>query len=127
MMTNLISGAIACIKSLFSGFSARRIVSVILVGFLVLTTGMKSAQNETLPGKIKADLQQTGNERPKTTGEWEQEARKTEDAPGKRTERILKESGDALKDWGGVYPDTADRSGRDLKENTGTSDGGLFD
>lgn len=126
MMTNLISGAIAHVKSLFAVFSAKRLLATVLVGFLVLTTGMNAAQKSTLPREIQSDLQETGSERPKTTGQWEQEARKTEDAPGKRTERILKESGDALKDWSGVYPDTAERSGRELKENTGNSNGGLF-
>ncbi|WP_325078510.1 hypothetical protein [Sphaerospermopsis aphanizomenoides] len=56
-------------------------------------------------------------DRPKTTGEWHQEARETENAPGERAKRITKQSGEALKQWGSVYPDTAKRSAEELQDS----------
>jgi hypothetical protein len=64
--------------------------------------------------KIQDDAHRIDSERPKTFGEWNREARETEDAPGDRLERIAKESGEAVKEFGEMYPDTAERSGRAL-------------
>lgn len=70
-----------------------------------------------LMGKIKQDLQNDSSDRPKTTGEWNREARETAGEPGKRAGRIAKETGEAVKDFGKMYPDTAERSGDALQES----------
>ncbi len=55
------------------------------------------------------------SDRPKTTGEWNKE--KAEDAPlSKRVKQIGKESKEAIKDFGKMYPDTAERSAEALKQ-----------
>jgi hypothetical protein len=68
-------------------------------------------------GKIERDLAKDDSDRPKTTGEWNQEARETEDDLGQRVKRIAKETGEAVKDFGQMYPNTAERSGDALKES----------
>lgn len=90
-------------KTLFEG---RREVSV-----------GEQPESRDLPGKIQQDLQNIDSDRPKTTGEWNQEARETTGQPGERLGRIAKETGEAVKDFGKMYPDTAERSGDALQES----------
>ncbi|MBE9011984.1 hypothetical protein IQ250_17435 [Pseudanabaenaceae cyanobacterium LEGE 13415] len=90
-------------KTLFEG---RRNVSV-----------GEQPQAKDLPGKIQQDLKNIDSDRPKTTGEWNREARQTAGEPGERLGRIAKETGEAVKDFGKMYPDTAERSGDALKES----------
>lgn len=75
-------------------------------------------ENKGLTREIEKIVHQDGDDRPKTTGEWNREARQTEGRPGKRLERIADESKEAVKDFGEMYPDTAKRSGRALKEQS---------
>lgn len=70
-----------------------------------------------LMGKIDRDLKRDDSDRPKTTGEWNREARETSGEPGKRLDRVAKETGEAVKDLGQMYPNTAERSGDALKES----------
>ncbi|WP_339383955.1 hypothetical protein [Fortiea sp. LEGE XX443] len=95
-------------------------MTVVLIGFLVLTTNINTdrSSNKSLTRELDRVVHQDDADRPKTTGEWNREARKTEDAPGKRVERIAKESAEAVKQWGSVYPDTAKRSADSVDENT---------
>lgn len=110
-MTNLISNAIASINGFFKEFQVKRFMAVVLVGFLVLTTGVNTDRNaQAVTKRVEQAVRQDTSDRPKTTGEWNREARQTEDAPGKRVQRIAKESAEAVKDLGSVYPDTAKRT-----------------
>lgn len=96
----------------------KRFLAVVLVGFLVLTTNVNSGRNsEAITRKLDQVVHQDDAQRPKTTGEWNQEARETKEAPGERAKRIAKESGEAIKQWGSLYPNTADRSVNELQEN----------
>jgi len=119
-MINLISKAFSHISSLLNGLQVKRFVAVVLVGFLVLTTNANIERGNTKAVTRELDrvVHQDNADRPKTTGEWNREARQTEDAPGKRTQRIAKESAEAVKQWGSVYPDTAKRSADSVDENT---------
>ncbi|KAF3884331.1 MULTISPECIES: hypothetical protein [Nostocales] len=113
-MTNMISRAIAHISGFFKEFQVKRFVSVVLVGFLVLTTSVNADRSaQAVTKKVDQAIQRDTSDRPKTTGEWNREARKTEDDPGKRAQRIAKESAEAVKDFGSVYPDTAKRTAGD--------------
>ena len=113
-MTNMISNAIAQIGNFFKEFQVKRFVAVVLVGFLVLTTGVNAERNAQAATKVvEKAVRQDTSDRPKTTGEWNREARQTEDAPLKRAQRIAKESAEAVKDLGSVYPDTAKRTASD--------------
>jgi hypothetical protein len=106
------------INSLMQEWQLKRFFAVVLVGFLVLTTNVNSERNsQAVTRKLDQVVHQDDSQRPKTTGEWNQEARQTEEAPGERVKRIAKESGEALKQWGSLYPDTAERSANELQEN----------
>ena len=112
-MTNLISSTISHISNVFKQFQVKRFLAVALVGFLLLTTNVAPERNtnaKALTNKIDELVHQNDSQRPKTTGDWNKEARETENAPGERLQRIGKQSAEAVKDFGSVYPDTAERS-----------------
>lgn len=119
-MTNLLSDAIAYIGSLFKGIQIKQFLAAVLFGVLLLTTNTdpNKIDGKAVTDKIDRVIHQGDSDRPKTTGEWNKEARQTEGAPGERLNRIAKESGEAIKDWGKMYPDTAKDSARELSENT---------
>ncbi len=114
-MTNIISRAITQISSLLKKAQVMRFLSVVLVGFLLLTTNNIAQDRNTkaVTRKIDEVVHQDNSERPKTMGEWQQEAKETKGAPGERVEKIAKESAEAIKDFGSLYPDTAKRSAGD--------------
>lgn len=117
-MTNLISGAFANISSLLKGLQVKRLATVALVGFLLLTTNVALGQdNSTLGEKVREQVHQTDKaDRPKTTGEWNQEARETEGSPGKRLQRIGKESAEAFKQFGSGYVEGTKETARDVSK-----------
>ncbi|MCU0550309.1 MAG: hypothetical protein MUC48_13240 [Leptolyngbya sp. Prado105] len=83
--------------------------------------GVSSA--EAQPGakqmmkKIERDMDKENSDRPKTMREWNQEAEETEGNLGQRVKRIAKETEEAVKDFGQMYPNTAERSGDALQES----------
>ncbi|XPM52330.1 MAG: hypothetical protein EDM05_000330 (plasmid) [Leptolyngbya sp. IPPAS B-1204] len=48
-------------------------------------------------GKVDQAIHQNDSDRPKTVGEWKQEARETEGAPGERLQRVPKAK--AVRGW----------------------------
>lgn len=126
-MTGLLAKAFNSIRSLLNNFQVKQFFAIVLVGFLLLSTASPEQNAKAVTKKIQQDIHQGNSQRPKTTGEWNREARETEDAPGERLERITKQSGEALKDWGEVYPDTAQRSNlNDLQEDTAQAGKSFF-
>lgn len=119
-MTNMISQATAYISSVLKEFQVKRFLAAVLVGFLLLTTNADLGRNnrsmQSVSKKIDDVTHQIDSERPKTTGEWKQEAREVKGSPGERLENIVEESAEAVKEFGGLYPDTAKRSGRELRD-----------
>lgn len=110
-MIKLISKLANRCAVLIQSIQFKSVVALLLAGLVFLTTGVKAnAANNTLPNRLDNSLEQTGNERPKTTGEWKAEARETEGAPLERAKRIGKETADAVGDWAEIYPDVAERT-----------------
>ncbi|MFN6516298.1 MAG: hypothetical protein RMY29_017600 [Nostoc sp. CreGUA01] len=117
-MTNLISHAIGHLSSLFKGLQVKRFLAVALVGFLVLTTNMTSGySNQDLGQRVRQQVEQNDAQRPKTTGQWNREARETEDSPGERLQRIGKQSAEAFKEFGSGYVEGAKETARDVGNN----------
>ncbi|MEG3859865.1 hypothetical protein [Microcoleus sp. herbarium12] len=118
---NLISTAIARISSLLKGFQIKSFLSVVLVGFLLLTSNVDGGRSNKAYG-AGSNAELNNPERPQTTREWRQEARETSDAPGERIQKIGQEAGAAVKEFGQMYKDTADRSISELKKNNNRAD-----
>lgn len=122
-MPNLFTKALEAIKSIFQNLEFKRFFATALVGVLVLATSLNSniesgRSSDSVTKRLDEVVHQDNADRPKTTGEWNKEARKTENAGGERAKRIAKESGEAIKQFGSVYPDTAKRSANDLQDST---------
>jgi hypothetical protein len=114
-MIKLISKAMSHIGYLLNELQVKRFLAVVLVGFMLLTTNINSdiesgRHSQAVTKKIDKVIHQDDSQRPKTTGEWNREARETEGAPGERLKNIVEESAEAVKDMGSVYPNTAERS-----------------
>jgi hypothetical protein len=119
-MINLISGFFASIGSLLSKIQIKNFLTFVLVGSILLTMGMgneHSSQSQDLSDRqIKKVLSKDNSDRPTTTGQWNKEARQTAGKPGERLEKIGKESAEAVKDFGSLYPDVAERTIPALKD-----------
>lgn len=112
-MINFLSGIYTHITNWAKTFQVKHFLTVILVGSLLLTTGLSERQSQAATHKVDNIIHQDDSQRPKTTGEWQAEAMETENAPGKRIQRIAGESAEALKEWGELYPEVAERTFED--------------
>jgi hypothetical protein len=123
MMISLFLGTVSVIGSLFKSFQVKKVLSIMLVGLLILTTnidpGVMSKQEATQ--KVNKMLDRDDNNRPKTTGEWQKQAREVKGEPIERAKRIGEQSADAVKDFGKMYPDVAKRSENELENSTKTN------
>jgi hypothetical protein len=120
-MKSLISKLVDKVNSVLNQHQVKQFLSVVLVVFLLMpSTVMATGQNnKDINAKVNQWVHQNDDsDRPKTTREWNKEARQTNDEPGERIKRIGEESAEAVKDWGSLYPDVAKRSASELKENT---------
>jgi hypothetical protein len=117
-MKDLIFGAIAKIGTWFSNIQVKQFVPIILVGLVLLTTNVEPdlADKATID-KLDRMTHREDPQRPKTTGEWQKQAREVKGKPGERLERIGEQSADAIKEFGGMYPDVAKRSAAELENS----------
>lgn len=119
VMANLTSRVSTHINSFFKELQVKRFLAVVLVGFLLLTTNIatgRSAQAST--EGVREQINQNDSQRPKTVGQWQQEARETEGSPGERLKKIGKESAEAVKDFGSNYVEGAQKTGSELQDTT---------
>lgn len=96
----------------------KQVLSIVMVGFMLLATDAVPRVNQKAAiERAEADAHQIDNERPKTTGEWFKEADQVEGKPDARLENIVDESKEAIKEFGNMYKDTAERSLRELNQD----------
>jgi hypothetical protein len=114
-MLTLISGLITKIGTVLKRLNVRQFLPIILVGVVLLTTEVVPdiASGKAID-RLERKLQQENPDRPKTTAEWQQQAREVEGKPGERIKRIGEQSADAVKEFGSMYPDVAKNSGKEL-------------
>jgi hypothetical protein len=117
-MSYLISRIAAKLNDVIRTMHTRQFLPLFLVAFLLLPIHISSANNgKTIVEKLDAVVHQDDSQRPKTTGEWNQEAREVKGEPGERLKRIGKQSAEAVKEFGQIYPDTAEKSVSELKNS----------
>jgi hypothetical protein len=117
-MLETISGKIIQIVNWFKQLRVQQLLSVAAIGFILLTTNVNPdrASKATID-KIDRLVQQENPKRPKTTREWQKQAREVQDKPGERLKRIGEQSADAIKEFGAMYPDVAKRSQAELEKS----------
>ncbi len=123
-MLNLIFRLFTSIKAFFNQFKIKQALFAVSAIFVFLILNINPALSAQLFGKktnetVNKVFNQNDNDdanRPKTAGEWDQQARETEGRPGERLKRIGEQSAEAIKEFGSVYPDTAERSSSALED-----------
>ncbi len=118
-MLNSISEAISKFHSFVKSIQAKKfLMSIVMIGFVLLTINVAPSRQETQQAINKLDqtVHQEDSTRPKTTGEWEQQAREIEGRPLERLKRIGEQSAEAVQEMGSMYSDTAKRSSEALKD-----------
>jgi hypothetical protein len=117
-MSYLISRIDAKLNDFIRTIHIRQFLPLFLVAFLLLPIHIGSVNNnKTIVKKLDEVVHQDDSQRPKTTGEWNQEAREVKGEPGERLKRIGKQSAEAVKEFGQIYPDTAEKSVSELKNS----------
>jgi len=116
-MIKLISQTVNHISFLMQKIQIKSFVAVVLAGLMTLTTNAALGQNnQVLKEQVRQDIQQDDSQRPKTTREWNQEARETEGDLGKRLQKIGEESAEAFKEFGSGYVEGAKKTARDVQK-----------
>jgi hypothetical protein len=117
-MKNFISDSIDKIAALLRKMRFSQVPAVLMVGLILLTTNISPVlSKQDAIGKIDKMLEQDRDpNRPKTTAEWQQQARETKGEPGEKLKRIGEQSADAVKEFGSMYPEVAKNSVKELKK-----------
>ena len=117
-MLNAFSQAMTQIGNWFKQLQVRQFLSVVAIGFFLLnTTPAPDRASKATIDKLDRMVHQENPDRPKTTKEWQKQAREVKGKPGERIERIGEQSADAVKEFGQMYPDVAKRSANELEKN----------
>ncbi|WP_309743643.1 MULTISPECIES: hypothetical protein [unclassified Chamaesiphon] len=117
-MLQTIARTVTQIGNWFKQVRVRQFLSVIAIGFILLnTTPAPDLASKATIDKLDRMVHQENPDRPKTTGEWQKQAREVKGKPGERLERIGEQSADAVKEFGGMYPDVAKRSANELEKS----------
>ena len=117
-MLNTIAQAVIQVGNWFKQLQVRQFLSVIAIGFILLnTTVAPDRVSKATIDKLDRLVNQENPDRPKTTAEWQQQAREVKGKPGERIERIGEQSADAIKEFGQMYPDVAKRSANELEKS----------
>lgn len=117
-MKAMIFGSIAGLISSLKQIRVEQVFSVVLVGFLFLTSNVASNQKSEALGKAVRDRIEATDQsnRPKTTGEFLDEARG--DVPlDERVENITRDSVEAFKELGREYTPDLKAGARNLRDN----------
>jgi hypothetical protein len=116
-MIAIISNAIAKVFSFLGDFQVKRFLAIAVIGILILGADVNpDRSSRPLSEKVNNRVEQANqrSERPKTTGEFLDEARG--DVPlGERIHNITRDSVEAFQDLGDQYGDAAKESARGAK------------
>jgi hypothetical protein len=114
-MLTFISGLMTKIAVFLKGLHLRQLLPIILVGVVLLATEVvPDVASGKAIDRLERKVRQENPDRPKTTAEWQQQAREVKGKPGERIKRIGEQSADAVKEFGSMYPDVAKNSGKEL-------------
>ncbi len=116
-MLSLIHGAFTQIGALLNKLHVKQFLPALLVGFVLLTTNVvPDLASKGAIDRLERKMEQENPDRPKTTAEWQNQAREVKGKPGERLKRIGEQSADAVKEFGSMYPDVAKNSGNELSD-----------
>lgn len=98
-MIETIAATVIQIGNWFKQLQVGQFLSIVAIGLILSTTDVAPdlASKATID-KLDRLVHQENPERPKTTGEWQKQAREVKGEPGERLERIGKQSADAISE-----------------------------
>ncbi len=107
-MVSVITRLAQSISRVWKALRLQQFVAIAFVGLFLLTSSVDSADLKPSTKTMLNDVIARGeNGRPKTAGQWKSENKQLEGQPGKKVERIAKESADAVGEMGEIYPGNA--------------------
>jgi hypothetical protein len=110
--------SIANIISLIKGLKVVYLFAAILASWLIFTTNVNAAESsQSLGERMRDRIQEVeqGSQRPKTTGEFQEEAR--EGVPlDERVKNIVRDSKEAFEQFGKEYSIGAKETAREVKD-----------
>ena len=107
-MASAITQVAQSISKVWKALRLQQFVAIAFVGLFLLTTSIDNANLNSSTKAMLNDVVARGeNGRPKTAGQWKSENQQLEGQPGKKVERIAKESADAVGEMGEIYPGNA--------------------
>jgi hypothetical protein len=117
-MRKFVFDSINKIAILLKKMYSNRASVIVMVSLIILTTNIDPVlSKQDAIGKIDKMLEQDRDpNRPKTTAEWQQQARETQGKPVEKLKRIGEQSADAIKEFGSMYPEVAKNSAKELKK-----------
>lgn len=116
-MQNLIVQTFDRISAFLNRLQAKQLFAAILVGALLLTTNVgPERDNPALGAKVRERVHQTDTaNRPKTTGEWNNEV--YGDKPlSERVNNTVRDSSEAFKQFGSGYVEGAKETGQQIRD-----------
>lgn len=117
-MRSTVSTFITSVMVWFKQLRIDRVFSIVLAGFLLLSSNIAYAQNDqSLGERMRERIQQTdqNSERPKTMGEWQDEVEG--DVPlNERVYNTVRDSAEAFNQFGKEYSVGAQESARSIKD-----------
>ncbi|MBL1178556.1 hypothetical protein [Pantanalinema sp. GBBB05] len=116
-MQNLIVQVFDRISAFLNHLQVKQLFAAILVGALLLTTNIgPERDNPALSAKVRERVHQTDTaNRPKTTGEWNNEV--YGDKPlSERVNNTVRDSSEAFKQFGSGYVEGAKETGQKIRD-----------
>lgn len=133
-MANWFSNVRDRLKSYLSGLQVRPLLSLVLVGVLLLTTGLNHegeaygrGNRQDITKKVLERVHENDSPRPKTTGEWQKEDRETANNVNERGRRITEQAGAAFKEFGSGYGEAMKDATQDAQESAARTGQNLMD
>jgi hypothetical protein len=118
IMLGSIVGTITKLSRLFNKLQVKKLVSMMMVGFVILATNVAPERtSKAAIDRLDKLERQENPDRPKTTAQWQKQAEEVKGRPGERLKRIGEQSADAVKEFGAAYPDVAKKSAAELQDN----------
>jgi hypothetical protein len=109
--TNVATNVVSMIQRIYrtlASLQAQKVAVIAFVGLFLLTTSIDSADlNSRTKATLNDIVEQGANGRPMTTRQWKNENESLQGKPAEQAKEIAKESADAIKKMGKIYPENA--------------------
>jgi hypothetical protein len=111
LLTNVAANVVSMVQRIYrmlASLQVQKVVAIAFVGLFLLTTSVNSADlDPSTKATLNDRVEQGANGRPMTTGQWQAKNERLQGKPVEQAKEIAKESADAIKKMGKIYPENA--------------------